>query len=98
MSLAHSNAMLQEKAAKLIDHCCPIADQPRTHPMQCLQVKLVVSLYRNAACRRALYSLRNGVGVPEGILVSRPKRLGKNRRYLFDLVTERDQFTGHVVG
>jgi hypothetical protein len=77
MSLAHSNAMLQEKAAKLIDHGCPIADQPRTHPMQRLQVQLVVSLYRNAACQRALYSLRNGVGVPEVSLVVRPKRLEK---------------------
>jgi NnrS protein len=27
MSLAHSNAVLKEKAAKLVDHCCPIADQ-----------------------------------------------------------------------
>ena len=33
MSLAHSNAVLQEKGPKLIDHCCPIADQPRTHAM-----------------------------------------------------------------
>src|SRR5262249_24951910 len=33
MSLAHGNAMLEQKAAKLIDHCCSIADQPRTHPM-----------------------------------------------------------------
>jgi hypothetical protein len=33
MSLAYCNAVLQEKAAKLVDHCCPIADQPRTHPM-----------------------------------------------------------------
>jgi hypothetical protein len=26
MSLAYSNAMLEQKAAKLIDHCCSIAD------------------------------------------------------------------------
>ena len=63
MSLAHRNAVLEEKAAKLVDHCCPIADQPRTHTMQRLQVQLIVSLYRNAARRRALHSLRDRVGV-----------------------------------
>jgi hypothetical protein len=33
MSLAHSNAVLEEKATKLIDHCCAITDQPRAHAM-----------------------------------------------------------------
>jgi hypothetical protein len=37
------------------------------------------------------------VGVPEVILVALPKRLRKSRGHLFDHMTERDQFTGHVV-
>src|SRR5215469_2594083 len=97
MSLAHSNAVLEEKAAKLIDHCCPIADQPRAHAMQRLQIQLVVSLYRNAASRRALYSLRYRVGVAEVVLVALPKWLRKSRRYLFDFVTKRNQLAGHVM-
>src|SRR6516164_3062837 len=32
MPLADGNAMLEQKAAKLIDHCCSIADQPRNAP------------------------------------------------------------------
>jgi hypothetical protein len=97
MSLAHSNAVLEEKATKLVDHCCSIADQPRTHPMERLQVQLIVSLYRNAACRWALQSFRDRVGIPELILVALPKRLRESRRHLFDHVTERNQFTCHLV-
>ena len=59
MSLSHRNAVLQKKAAKLIDHSRPITDQARTHPMQCLQVQLIVSLYWNATCRGALHSFRH---------------------------------------
>jgi len=33
MSLSHSNAVLEEKATKLIDHCGAITDQPRAHAM-----------------------------------------------------------------
>ena len=34
--LTYRNAMLQEKAADLIDHSRSLADQARSHPVQCL--------------------------------------------------------------
>ena len=94
MSLSHSNAMLQKEAAKLIDHSCPIANQARTHAMQCLQVELIVSFNRYARCRRALNGFRNRVGVSEVVLVALSKRLSISRRNLFDFVTKRNQFAG----
>ena len=90
MSLSHRNAVLQKKAAKLIDHGRPITDQARTHPMQRLQVQLIVSLYWNATYRRALHSFRHRVGISKVVLVALPERFGISRRYLFDLVTERN--------
>jgi hypothetical protein len=34
--LTYRNAMLQKKAADLIDHSGSLADQARSHPVQCL--------------------------------------------------------------
>jgi hypothetical protein len=34
-ALTYRNAMLQEKAADLIDHSRSLADQARSHPVQC---------------------------------------------------------------
>jgi hypothetical protein len=96
MSLSHSNTVLQKEAAKLIDYSCPITNKARTHAMQRLQVKLIVSLYRNAARRRAMNGLRNRVGVSEVVLVALSKRLGISRRNLFDLVTERHQLASQL--
>ena len=86
--------MLQKETAKLIDHSCPIANQPRTHPMQRLQVELIICLDRNAARRRPLHSLRDRVGVSEVVLVALSKRLSISRRDLFDFVTKCNQFAG----
>src|SRR6516162_581844 len=97
MSLSHSNSVLQEEAAKLIDHSRPIANQARAHAMQRLQVELIVRLDRHTARRRALHSFCNRVGITEVILVALSKRLGISWRYLFDLVTKRNQLPSHVV-
>jgi hypothetical protein len=97
MSLAHSNAVLEEKAAKLVDHLLFDRRSAANAPDGAPAGPVIVSLYRNAACRGALHSFRDRVGVPEVILVALPKRLRKSRRYLFDHVTECNQFTGHVV-
>ena len=75
-ALAHGNAVLQKKAADLIDHSCPLADEARSYPMQRLQIELIVGLYRNAACRWPLHSFRDRVGIPEVVLVALPERLG----------------------
>ncbi len=68
--LTYRNAMLQEKATDLIDHGRSLADQARSHPVQCLQIKLIVGLHWNAARGRPLNSLRYRVGIPEVVLVA----------------------------
>jgi hypothetical protein len=88
-SLPYRKAVLQQKTAKLIDHSCPITDQARSHTMQRLQIQLTIGLYRNAACRGALYSFRDRVRISEVVLMPLTERLGIGRRHLFDLVTER---------
>ena len=65
--------------------------------MERLQVQLIVSLYRNAACRGALHSFRDRVGIPEVILVALPKRLRKSRRYLFDHVTDKSVMMSSLI-
>ena len=46
--LAYWNTVLQKKAANLINYSGPLADQARSHPVQGLQIQLIVGLYRNA--------------------------------------------------
>ena len=69
------DAALQKKAANLIDHCGPLADQARPYPVQRLQIQLLVGLGWNKACRRPLYSLGYGMGISEIILLPLPKGL-----------------------
>src|SRR5258705_9847980 len=73
--LTYRNAVLQEKAADLIDHSRPLADQARSHPVQCLEIELIVGLHWNAAGGRPLDSLRDRVGVSGVVLVALPERV-----------------------
>src|SRR5262245_59419716 len=66
--------------------------------MQRLQIQLIIGLYRNAACRWALYSFCDRVRIPEVVLVTLTERCGIGRRHLFDLVTERQQRPKHLFG
>ena len=63
--LAYRDATLQKKAADLIDHSCPLANQARSYAVQRLQIQLIVGLHRNAACRWPLHGFRDRVGVSE---------------------------------
>ena len=88
--LTYRNAMLQEKAADLIDHGRSLADQARSHPVQCLQIKLIVGLHWNAAGGRPLNSLGDRVGISEVVLVALPERFGIGWGYLPYVMTERN--------
>ena len=87
--LTYRNAMLQEKAADLIDHGRSLADEARSYPVQRLQIELIVGLHRNAACGRPLNSLRDRVRVSEVVLVALPERFGISGRYLPYVMAER---------
>ena len=68
----------------------PLADQARSHPVQCLEIELIVGLHWNAAGGRPLDSLRDRVGVSEVVLVALPERFGISWRYLPYVMTERN--------
>ena len=87
--LTYRNAMLQEKAADLIDHGRSLADEARSYPVQRLKIELIVGLHWNAACGRSLNSLGDCVGISEVVLVALPERLGISGRYLLYVMTER---------
>ena len=95
--MADRNAVLQKKAANLIDHSGPLADQARSHAVQGLQVQLIVGLYRNATCRWPLHSFRDRVRIPEIVLMTLTERLGINRWHLLHVMTERDQLSSYAM-
>jgi hypothetical protein len=96
--LADRNAVLQKKAADLIDHSGPAADQARSHAVKGLQIQLIAGLYRNAACRWPLHSFRDRVRIPEVILVTLTERFGISRWHLLYVMTECNQLTTHIIG
>ena len=55
--MSDCDAALQKKAANLIDHCGPLADQARPDPVQGLQIQLLVGLGGNKASCRPLHRL-----------------------------------------
>jgi hypothetical protein len=95
--LPHREAVLQEKAAHLIDDRGPLAHQAVAHTMQCLQIELLVRFRRHAPCRRTLHGFSNRMRISKVILVGLPERLGVDRRHLSHVVVEGKQFAGHIV-
>jgi hypothetical protein len=75
--LPDHDAAFQKKATNLIDHRGSLADEARPHPMQRLQIQLLVGFGGNEAGRRPLHSLGHGMSIsdqpplsgPGGILV-----------------------------
>ena len=96
-SLSDDDAALQKKAANLIDHCGPLADEARPDPVQRLQIQLFVGFGWNKACRRPLYRLSYGMGISEIILVPLPKGLCVRGRYLLHVVAQRGKLPSNVV-
>ncbi len=95
--MADRNAVLQKKAADLIDHSGPAADQAKSHAVKGLQIQLIAGLYRNAACRWPLHSFRDRVRIPEVILVTLTERFGISRWHLLYVMTECNQLTTHIM-
>ena len=65
----------QKKTANLIDHCSPLADKARSHPVQRLQIQLLVGLGWNKASYRPLHGFGYRMGISKIVLVPLPKRL-----------------------
>ena len=95
--MSDDDAALEKKAANLIDHCGPLADQARPDPVQRLQIQLFVGFGWNKACRRPLYRLSYGMGISEIILVPLPKGLCVRGRYLLHVVAQRGKLPSNVV-
>ena len=97
VALPYHDAPFQQKAANLIDHCGSFADKSRPHPVQCLQIQLLVGFNWNEPGRRTLHGLGYGVSISEIILVPLPKRLRICRRNLLHIVAKRGKLTSDVV-
>jgi hypothetical protein len=95
-SLPNDDAALQEKAANLIDHGSPLADKARPHPVQRIQIELLIGLGWNKA-GRSLHGLGHGMSISKVILVSLPKRLRICRRNLLHVVAKRRKLPSNVV-
>jgi hypothetical protein len=95
--LSDDDAALQKKAANLIDHCGPLADQARPDPVQRLQIQLFVGLGWNKACSRPLHRLGHGMGISKIILVTLPKRLRIRGRDLLHIVAKHGKLASNVV-
>src|ERR1700756_1928311 len=95
--LPHREAVLQEKAAHLIDNRGPLPYQAVAHTMQRLEIELFVRFRRYAPRRGPLHGFSNRQRIPEVILVSLPEGLSIDRRHLPHVVAEGEQLTGHIV-
>src|SRR4029077_16532419 len=93
----HRDAVLQEKAADLIDDRGPLPHQAVAHTMQRLEIELFVCFRRYAPRRGTLHGFSDRMRIPKVILVSLPERLGVDRRHLPHVVAEAEQLTGHIV-
>ena len=91
--LPHRDAVLQEKAADLIDDRCPLPYQAVAHTMQRLRIELLVRFRRYVPRRGTLYGFSNRMRISKIILVSLPERLGVGRRHLPHVVAEGEQLT-----
>src|ERR1700758_1048971 len=95
--LPHRDAVLQEKAANLIDDRGPLPHQAVAHAMQRLEIELLVRFRWYAPRRGTLHGFSNRLRISKVILVSLSERLGVDRRHLPHVVTEGEQLTVHIV-
>ena len=91
--LPHRDAVLQEKAADLIDDRGSLPYQAVAHAMQRLQIELLVRLRWYAPRCRTLHGFGNRMRISKIILVSLPEWLGVDRWHLPHVVAEGEQRT-----
>src|ERR1700750_2521756 len=96
-SLPDHDAAFQKKATYLIDHRGSLADEARPHPMQRLQIQLLVGFGGNEAGRRPLHSLGHGMSISEVILLPLPKRLCIRGRNLLHIMAKRGKLASNIV-
>src|SRR5215831_517028 len=96
LSLPHDDAVLQEEAANLIDHCGAFANKARPYPVQCLQIELLIGLGWYKARRRSLHGLGHSMSISKIILVPLPKRPRIGRRHLLHIVAKRGKLTSNI--
>src|SRR5271170_3452476 len=68
-ALRKHHAALQQESANLVDHRSSSYHQPVSHPVQRLQVQLIVGLDRNEAHVVAIYCFGNRLGIDKVVLV-----------------------------
>jgi hypothetical protein len=95
--LTHGDATLQQERADLIDDVSALTDQPLTHVVERLQIKLLGGLCRDELHSRALHCLGDCFGVPEVILLSLGIRAHVLRRHQASVVSEHLQLAAEMM-
>jgi hypothetical protein len=88
MPWAFPGANVNGDVTPLTDDRGPLANQAVADAMQCLKIKLLIGLCRDAPCRRTLHGFSDRMRIAEVILVGLPKGLGIDRRHLPHVVTD----------
>src|SRR5712691_6577385 len=86
-SLPQSNATFEQQSTNLVDDCRATHHPALAHPVQGLQIQLVISLDRHETHRRPCDSLRDRLGIDVIALVRFYVRLHILRRYQSHLVS-----------
>src|SRR5262245_19850386 len=96
-ALTHGDATLQQERADLIDDASALTDQPLTHAVERLQIKLLGGLCRDELHSRALNCLGDCLGVPEVILLSLGIRAHVLRRHEASVGSEHLQLSAEMM-
>src|SRR5262249_29755269 len=96
-TLPHGDAALDQKAADLIDHPRPLADEARAHAMQSQQVHLLRRLDRHEVHGWPLHGFRNRLGIAVVVLVTFEERLHVLRRHQTNIVSKRGELASDVM-
>ena len=89
---------VEQEGADLVDNRRTLADQVGAHPMQGLQVELLLRLGRDEAHGRALHGLGDGFRVAEVVLVALEEGLHVSGRHQSRVVAECFEPPAQVVG
>ena len=98
MALRHDVPAFEKQAADLVGQGGALTDKAIAHPVQCLDVELLLALEFDKAHGRTGGGFGNRLGIPVVILLHLDVGAHILRRHQPNLMTQRCQRTSHVMG
>jgi hypothetical protein len=96
--LTHSDAVLEQEGANLVDYSGALADEPASDAVERLKIELLVALEGHKAHGWALHRLCNRLGIAIVVLVALQKRLDVFRWHQANVVAECGKLAANVMG